>query len=251
MGVPESSSFIEIMIIPGLLYGGNKLYQTIKEFGILQKIRSGNRSKISKINDGTSIIEGRVSGTKKLITPISQKRCIYWELEITYVSYGRIPKIINLYKGSLLPSFYLKDGDERIRIWPYASRIWIKKYKKYNGSLSGKGIFGLRAKKLPDSAYTFVQKLDKKEKEQILDQVDTDLEVSEYYIEENDSVCIVGQLGKYYDEKCILNKEFLWIFAGGKEEGIHNLKERIKIEFVVGITVILICLSILINIYIL
>lgn len=183
----------------GFLSGMFLLYNGIKKYTLLQKIKNTPTSKVQSAAVGLVKLYGTAEPRERQLSPISKKPCVYWMIKVEYKT-NIADKINNLDAdhsswrpiGTFISGnpFCLNDKTGKIIVDSNPAQVEIPINTTYAGHITGKGLFGKTHKKIDESAVNFINSLPDNYKNMAYK--NGHIRVLEYYIAENDNVYVLG-----------------------------------------------------------
>lgn len=186
---PVQVCFVGFTFIIGFVF----IYTAVSKYFLMQKIKNTPTSKVRSAALGLVELYGKAKYKEPITSPITKTKCVFWRLVAEYYQSGKHGgRWCVFYKKDASSEFYLEDDTGRILVSPKNAIVEIPPDNVYTGHLSDRGFFGL----LPQ------QQLDKKVLEFLDEHPEAKLQfrihsnsllrVSEYYINEDDRVYVLG-----------------------------------------------------------
>ncbi|MBU0590996.1 hypothetical protein KKF81_06595 [Candidatus Micrarchaeota archaeon] len=228
----------------GFISGLWILYNGIKKYKLLQKIKNAPTSKVQSAAVGLVKLYGTVEPMECQLSPISKKSCAYWIITGEY-KINFIDRINNLYNGhrSWRPictimsgnQFYLKDKTGKMIVDPNFAEVEIQISNTYTGCITGKGLFGESHKKIDESALTFINSLSDESKKRFKTHKKGYIRILEYCIAEKDSIYVLGDAEIREDIHSLVGHENL-IVRKGKHDKIMYIGNSPDLKIIQSLT---------------
>jgi hypothetical protein len=184
---------ILILLIPilGFILGLLFMIVALEKYLLIQQIKNLPSSKVQSAAVGLIELYGKAKRKKRMLSPISGKKCVYWEINAQYKELVR-NKWIGLYWKKEFSPFYLEDKTGRMLVDPKGARVEIPHDNRYQGYFKEDKVLWATFEKIDKSVIKFIKKLPKEDREKFMDHELNELKIVESYIAEDDLVYILG-----------------------------------------------------------
>ncbi len=202
------------------LFGLILLYVGMHGFIFGQKIRNTPNSKVRSASVGLIELHGKAKLKKSILSPISGKKCVYWEVHAYYFGSKWDP----LYEKSSSTPFYLEDGTGRILVDIENASVVISTENTYQGYVNG-----ISGKWIHKNVREFINKLGKGDKETFKEHRNEEIKVIEYFIPEGKEIYVLGNATPIKEVHSHIGHENL-IIKEGEFEKILYISDQKEIK---------------------
>ncbi|MFH1222469.1 MAG: hypothetical protein V1492_05285 [Candidatus Micrarchaeota archaeon] len=246
-----------VFIAIGFAVSLGAIYDNVKKYFLLQKIKNTPTSKARSVAIGLTEVFGKAKRKNELLSPISKKRCVYWALSIQYYDYyDRKTEWKDFFKTNSTEPFYLKDSTGQILIDPKDGIEGILPTKTYRGYISGRDVAGLPQPKPPAKVMEYIDSQNMRKRFDKCDEIET--KFGEYCVEEDTELYALGSADILPNAKSAISSENLIIKKGRDNvmrinttrewEVTKKLENDIKYGILISLVVSGICLFLIIAI---
>ncbi|MFN7990829.1 MAG: hypothetical protein U0R44_01585 [Candidatus Micrarchaeia archaeon] len=181
-----------VYLIIGFFLGLGAIISGAKRYLLYQKIRNTPTSKVEAAAVGLAELSGTTRCDGDMRSPISGVRCGYWRIIAEYYRSGKHGGWRQFFKSDSGRVFFLEDETGRMRIDPEGADVDIPIDRRFEGYLSGKGMFGMPHQQIDPDVMKFVGSLDQAGQARFNSYSKSNVRVSEYYIADGDPLYVLG-----------------------------------------------------------
>lgn len=183
--------------IVGFFVGLLMMYNGVKKYLLLQKIKNTPTSTVRSAAVGLVELSGKALCEKDNISPISATKCPFWSITAQYYQSGKNGGWKQIFQLQSAMLFYLEDDTGRMLIDPLGAKVEINNWGKYHdvtyqGYISGKGMFGVQHAQMDQKVLDFVGNLGPAIKKNFMNHKNEDVRVFEDYITEGEPLYVLG-----------------------------------------------------------
>lgn len=136
-----------IYIFLGFFVGIYLIFDGVRKHLLVQKIKNTATSKVRSAAVGLVELHGIARCKGGMVSPVAKTKCGFWRLIAQYYQSGKHGGWRTFYKTDSTSPFYLEDETGSILVDPCGAKVEIPHDYRYEGYMSGKGLFGMKHKK--------------------------------------------------------------------------------------------------------
>lgn len=200
----DTSGRLLIYSTIGFFVGLGFIYNGMKRYLLVQKIRETPTSKIDATPVGLAEISGTANCHDPTKSPVSKVDCAYWRIMGEYYQPGKYGGWRNIYNADSRKQFYVEDDTGKMLVEPIGAEIDIPIDNTYSGRFGS----------IDDRAMEFIENLDQYGKQAFYSHSGYELRIHEHYIADGDPLFVLGSAEPIDGSSSAVNYENLILKKG-------------------------------------
>jgi hypothetical protein len=246
-----------IYLIAGFFGGLWLAYSGTKQFLLLQKIENTPTSKVDAAAVGLVELYGKAICDGDMRSPISDARCAHWRIRAEYYRSGKHGGWREIFKRDSSSRFRVEDETGRMLVDPKGATVEIPVDNRYQGYISGKGVFGMPHQQMDGRVIKFIDSLDAAGKKAFMNHAKVDVRIFENYIAEEDLVYVLGDAqplegatsAKAHENLIIRKKDVMYISDSAEKKVVESMRGGMLWAVFGGIGLSIACAAIIILVF--
>jgi len=220
-----------IYVFLGFFGGLYLIFDGTRKHLLVQKITNTPTSKVRSAAVGLVELHGAARCKGEMVSPVAKTKCGFWRIIAQFYKSGKHGGWRTFYKIDSTSPFYLEDNTGKILVDPKGAKVEIPQDHKYQGYISGKGLFGMKHKKIDEKVLKYIEEQEEKIRRKFDNYKNLNVRVFEYYVADGDEVYVLGDAEIKDDEKSDVGYKNL-VVKKGKYEKVMYISDRAERKIV-------------------
>ncbi len=212
MNVVEVYILILLLFIVCILGGLLFILNGVSKYLLIQKINNLPTSKVRSAAIGLIELFGKARCKEELLSPISNKPCVYWNVSASYKDLR--DRQIGIFFRDRFREFYLEDNTGKMLVDPKKADLDLPVSNAYAGYLEGGKVLWADFQQLDKQAVEFIKSLNYRDRKEFMDHKTSEFQITETCIFENDKIYVLGKAQSIKDQKSHIAHETLVVKKG-------------------------------------